>query len=176
MELTDIKRLRDMTSLGINDCKKALTEADGNFDQALEILKNKGIQMLEKRDQRAAFQGLVESYVHFGGNLGALVEVNCETDFVARTDVFKKFVKDIAMQVAAANPQYLKKDDISSEALKAKENPDEYIKQNCLLEQQFIKNSKMSISDCLREVVAQTGENIIIKRFVRFSVGEGDES
>jgi len=176
MDLTDIKKLREATSLGVSDCREALSEAKGDFAKALKILKNKGIQMLEKRGSREARQGLIESYIHFGGNLGVLVEVNCETDFVARTDVFKKFAKDVAMHVAAANPEYVKKEDISSEILSEVKNADEYIKGYCLLEQPFIKDSKISVGDYLRNVALQTGENITIKKFVRFSLGGGNES
>lgn len=114
MSLMEVKRLRETTSLGINDCKKALEEAEGDFDKALQSLKKKGIQVAKKKGGRVASQGLIEAYVHFAGNLGAIVEVNCETDFVARTDIFKKFVKDIAMQVVAANPKYIKKTGYSS--------------------------------------------------------------
>jgi len=172
MSLTEIKKLRDMTSLGINDCKKALTEAKGDFDKALEILRNKGIQTLAKKSLRSAGQGRIDSYIHFGGNLGVLVEVNCETDFVARTDVFKAFVKDIAMQIAAANPEYINKDDVPKEVLEPIEDKDAYCKQSCLLEQSFIKDSKLSVADYLREVVSKTGENVVIRRFIRFSLGE----
>jgi len=176
MGLSDIKKLRKLTSLGINDCKKALSESKGDFDKALKILKSKGVQMLEKRSSRATSQGMIDSYVHFGGNLAALVEVNCETDFVARTDVFKKFVKDIAMQIAAANPEHIAEGDIPKDVLKGAKNKDEYIKQYCLLEQTFVKDNKLSVEDYLRDTVSQTGENIVIKRFVRFSLGETDES
>lgn len=176
MSLTDIKRLRQFTSLGLNECKKALSEANGNFDEALKILKNKGIQMQEKKSSRLTRQGLIDAYIHFGGNLGALVEVNCETDFVARTEVFKKFVKDIAMQIVAFNPEYVKKEDIPEEVLKEVKDVDGYVKQYCLLEQQCIKDTKISIEDYLQDVISQTGENIVIKRFNRFSVGESDES
>ena len=174
MGLSDIKKLRKLTSLGVNDCKKALSESKGDFDKALKILKSKGVQMLEKKGSRATGQGVIDSYVHFGGNLAALVEVNCETDFVARTDVFKKFVKDIAMQVAAANPEYIAKEDIPEDVLKDAKNKDEYIKQYCLLKQAFIKDSKLLVGDYLQDTVSQTGENIVIKRFVRFSLGETD--
>lgn len=172
MNLTEIKKLRDMTSLGINDCKKALSESKGDFDKALEILRNKGVQTLKNKSSRTAQQGLIESYIHFGGNLGVLVEVNCETDFVARTDEFKGFVKDIAMQVAAASPEYIKKEDVPKEVIDAIEDKDAYCKRNCLMEQTFIKDSKLSVGDYLRGVAAKTGENILIKRFVRFSLGE----
>lgn len=175
MGLSDIKKLRELTSLGINNCKKALSESKGDFDKALKILKSKGAHMLEKKSSRATRQGMIDSYVHFGGNLAALVEVNCETDFVARTDVFKKFVKDMAMQVAAANPEHIAKEDISEDVLKDVKDKDKYIKQYCLLEQAFIKDNKLSVGDYLRDTVSQTGENIVIKRFVRFSLGEADE-
>lgn len=175
MGLPDIKKLRELTSLGINDCKQALSESKGDFDKALKILKSRGAQMLEKKSSRVARQGVIESYVHFGGNLAVLVEVNCETDFVARTDVFKRFVKDIAMQVAAANPEHIAKEDISKGVLKDVKDKDEYIKQYCLLEQVFVKDNKLSVGDCLRSIVSQTGEKIVIKRFVRFSLGETDE-
>ncbi len=172
MGLDDIKKLRQLTSLGVKDCKKALNDAKGNFDKALGILKNKGIKTLDSKSSRQTRQGLIEAYVHFGGNLGVLVEVNCETDFVARTEVFKKFVKDLAMQIAATNPEYIKKEDISPKELKKVEKPDQYIKQYCLLEQPFIKDNSLSVSQYLRDVVSQTGENVVIKRFVRFSIGE----
>ncbi len=175
MGLDSIKKLRKLTSLGVNDCREALNKSQGNFEQALKILKSRGIDMLSKKSSRATCQGLIDSYVHFGGNLGVIVEVNCETDFVARTDVFKKFVKDIAMQVAAAAPEYIKKDCIPEEVLSGVKNPEEYVKKYCLLEQSFIKNSKLSVQDYLHDVVSQTGENIAIKRFVRFSLGEDNE-
>ncbi|MCK5491595.1 MAG: elongation factor Ts [Candidatus Omnitrophica bacterium] len=175
MGLTEIKKLREQTSLGVNDCKKALIESNGDFGEALKILKNKGIQMLEKKSARLTRQGLIESYIHFGGNLGVLVEINCETDFVARTDIFKKFVKDIAMQIAASKPEYIKKEDIPVEVYSDLKKPEEYVKQYCLLEQAYIKENKKTVADYLREVVSKSGENIVIKRFVRFSLGEENE-
>lgn len=172
MVLADIKKLREMTSLGINDCKKALKDSKGDFNKALKILKSKGIAMLAKRGERLASQGLIESYIHFGGNLGSLVEVNCETDFVARTEVFKKFAKDIAMQIAASMPEYVKKEDIPKDVLDKAKKPDEYVKQYCLMNQPFIKNNKLSVEQYLQEVVSQTGENVVIRRFTRFALGE----
>ncbi|MDD3296049.1 MAG: elongation factor Ts [Candidatus Omnitrophica bacterium] len=172
MGLSDIKKLRELTSLGINECRKALAQAEGNFDKALGILKNRGVQMLEKKSSRTASQGIIDSYIHFGGNLGALVEVNCETDFVARTEVFKKFVKDVAMQVAAVYPEYIGKADVPEDVLKKQENSEEYLKQACLLEQPFIKDNQLTVGQYLRDVVSQTGENVVIKRFVRFSLGD----
>ncbi len=170
MSLPDIKKLREMTSLGISECKKALQETKGDFDRALAILKKKGAQIMEKKKDRATSQGLVESYIHFGGNLGSLVEVNCETDFVARTEVFKKFVKDIAMQVAAVNPKYLKKEDVPADELSKSDDQEKYVKEHCLLEQLFVKDNALTVSEYLRQVVSQTGENIVIKRFSRFSL------
>lgn len=172
MDLEQIKQLRDLTSLGIKDCKKALEESSGDFKKALEILKEKGIQVMEKRSTRLTSRGLIESYVHFGGNLGALVEVNCETDFVARTDVFRKFVKDIVIQIAATNPKYIKRDEVSPDELAAAEDQQDYVKQNCLLEQVFIKDNKITMGEYLRDVISQTGENIVVRRFLRYSLGE----
>jgi elongation factor Ts len=159
-----------MTSLGINECKKALQEAKGNFDKALKILKDKGARVGAEKKDRKTSQGLIEAYVHFQGNLGSLVEVNCETDFVARTEVLKKFAKDLAMQVAATNPKYLSRQDIAAKDLSQIEDVDKYVKENCLLEQLFIKDDSMNIGEYLRRVISQTGENIIIKRFCRFSL------
>ena len=173
--LEQIKKLRELTSLGINDCKSALKEADGDFDKAIKILRAKGANIVAKKGSRTTSQGLIGSYVHFGGNLGALVEVNCETDFVANTDVFKQFVKNIAMQVAAVGPQHIKREDIPQDIVNEINNIDEYAKEACLMEQLFVKDSKINVGEYLREVVSKTGENIVIKRFVRFCLGE-DES
>lgn len=176
MSLDKIKKLRETTSLGINDCKKALAEAKGDFDKALEVLRKKGVQVSDKKKSRTASQGLIEAYVHFSGNLAALVEVNCETDFVARTDVFKKFVKDVSMQVAAAAPKYIKREDIPAQELERAEDVDRYVKEVCLLEQPCIKDNKITVNDYLLDVISQTGENIVLRRFVRFSIGGEDES
>ncbi|MDP2924073.1 MAG: elongation factor Ts [Candidatus Omnitrophota bacterium] len=170
MGLDDIKKLRELTSLGINDCRKALEETEGNFDKALEILRNKGIRVMEEKKGRKTSQGLIEAYVHFGGNLGALVEVNCETDFVARTEVFKKFVKDVAMHIAATNPKYLRRQDIPQEELASIVNIDEYARENCLLEQLFVKDNIVTVEGYLHQVVSQTGEKVVIGRFSRFSL------
>jgi len=170
MSLTDIKKLREMTSLGINECKKALHDSKGDFDKALKVLKEKGASIMASKKARKTSQGIIQAYVHFGGNLGSLVEINCETDFVARTEVFKKFAKDIAMQVAATNPKYLKREDITQEALSAIEEKEQYFKEHCLLEQPYVKDNALTVADYLKQVVSQTGENVIIKRFSRFSL------
>ncbi|MFA5271342.1 MAG: elongation factor Ts [Candidatus Omnitrophota bacterium] len=170
MSLADIKKLREMTSLGINECKKALHDSKGDFDKALKVLKEKGASIMASKKDRKTLQGIIQAYVHFGGNLGALVEINCETDFVARTEIFKKFAKDIAMQVAAVNPKYLKREDVPQEALSSVEDKEQYIKEHCLFEQFFIKDNALTVADYLKQVVSQTGENVIIKRFSRFSL------
>lgn len=175
MNLEDIKKLRRKTSLGVNDCKQALAESDGDFNKALEVLRAKGAEILKKKGARETSQGVIESYIHFGGNIGVLVEVNCETDFVARNDLFKKFAKDIAMHIAAMAPEYLSQDQIPEGTLQNVEDKDDYIKRTCLLGQAFIKDSSLTVADYLKKVVSQTGENIKIKRFVRFAVGEEDE-
>ncbi|MFH1772194.1 MAG: elongation factor Ts [Candidatus Omnitrophota bacterium] len=171
MSMANIKKLRELTSLGINDCKEALVKAKGDFDKALEILRKKGIEIIKKKSGRNTSQGIIDAYIHFGGNLGSLVEVNCETDFVARTEVFKKFVNDLAMQIAAADPKYINREEIPEEEIGKISNLDEFARQNCLLEQFFVKDNKMTIKDYMQEVLSQTGENIVIKRFSRFSLG-----
>ncbi len=174
MSLEKIKKLRETTSLGIKECKKALEEVGGDFNKAYDVLKKRGLEIIEKKKDRETSQGLVESYIHFGGNLGVLVEINCETDFVARTDIFKKFAKDISMHIAAVNPKYLKKEDISKEELENIKDIDIYSKEYCLLSQTFVKDNSFSIEDYLKQVISQTGENIVIKRFVRFSLEENE--
>lgn len=172
MGLDKIKKLRDLTSLGISDCKKALVECQGNFDKALAMLREKGIEVVAKKQGRKTLQGRIESYIHFSGNLGSLVEVNCETDFVAKTEGFKQFTKDLAMHIAALGPRYIKREDVPAADLADAEDKEAYIRETCLMEQLFVKDSAKTIGDCLRDVVSQTGENIIIKRFTRFSLGE----
>ncbi|MCF7871170.1 MAG: elongation factor Ts [Candidatus Omnitrophica bacterium] len=175
MSLEDIKKLREKTSLGVNDCKQALKEAEGDFNKALKVLRAKGADVLKKKGSRTASQGVIESYVHFGGNIGVLVEVNCETDFVARTDLFKKFAKDIAMHIAAIAPDYISQEQVPQDVSEQVKDKQEYCKKNCLLNQPFVKDSTMTVADYLKKIVSQTGENIKIERFVRFVVGEEDE-
>jgi len=170
--LEKIKRLRELTSVGVNECKKALEESGGDLEKALKILKQRGAQIIEKKSSRKAKEGIIEAYIHFGKNLGALVEVNCETDFVARTEIFKEFAKNIAMQVAACGAKYVKKEDIPQDVLDKIENKEEFIQKYCLLSQPFIKDNSKTVEDYLKEVVAQTQENVVIRRFVRFVLGE----
>jgi len=188
-----IKQLRQMTGAGIMECKGALSEAEGNIEKAVEVLRKKGLMIARKKADRAAEEGRVESYVHSNAKIGVLVEVNCETDFVAKCDDFRQFTKDIAMQIAAANPLYLKGEDVPVEVIEKereiiksqiKDKPanilekivdgkvDKYLQEVCLLEQPFIKDDKIKIKDYLNQIVGKIRENIVIKRFVRFSLGE----
>jgi len=190
-----VKALREKTGAGMMDCKRALQETGGDMDKATEYLREKGLAAAAKRAGRTAAEGLVESYIHLGGKLGVLVEVNCETDFVARTPEFREFVRDIAMQVAAANPQYLAKEDVPAAVLdKEREilrvqalnegkpekvvdrivegRLEKFYSENCLLEQPFIKDPDKKVHELLTEKIARIGENIVIRRFVRFQLGE----
>jgi elongation factor Ts len=193
-----VKELRDKTGAGMMDCKKALSETQGNMDKAAEWLRVKGLAKAGQKSDRVAAEGLVASYIHMGGKLGVLCEVNCESDFVARGDTFKDFVKDISMQIAAARPEYLKREDVPAERV-AKEKSlfeaevkeagkpaavvdkivggklDKWFGEICLLEQAWVKEPKRTIEDLRTEVVQKTGENVQIRRFVRWSLGEGIE-
>ena len=162
VSLDAIKELREKTGLGIMDCKKALAECQGNLELALEKLKAKGVAIAEKKAERTLAAGLIETYVHAGGRVAAMVEVNCETDFVARTPEFKALAHDIAMQVAAMDPKFL-----SPENAPADTNPQEV----CLLAQPFIKDPRRSIQDIIVEVIAKVRENIGVRRFCRFELG-----
>lgn len=193
-----IKELRQKTGAGILDCKKALTECNGNMEKAIEYLREKGIAKASKKADRIASEGLVESYIHAGGRIGVLVEVNCETDFVAKNEEFKTFVRDVAMQIAAMNPQYVSKREVPEEivqkereALKkeaiAEGKPEQIVnkivegrlekfyKEICLLEQAFVKDSDKTIDQLVKEQIARIGENISIRRFTRYELGEGIE-
>lgn len=194
----DVMELRQRTGVGMMDCKNALTETNGDLEKAIDFLREKGMATAAKKQGRIASQGIVESYIHMGGKIGVLVEVNCETDFVARGDQFKNFVKDIAMQIAAAKPSYVTKDEVDTaelekerEVLKAqalnepKPKPiaiiekmvegriQKYYKEVCLMEQEFVKDSSMTITDYLNATIAKIGEKITIRRFVRYEMGEG---
>jgi elongation factor Ts len=193
-----IKELRAKTGAGIMDCKKALTESDGDYDKAVIWLREKGLASAAKKADRIASEGVVASYIHMGGKIGVLVEVNCETDFVAKNSDFKEFVKDLAMHIAACNPSYLSKADVPAEVvesereiLKAKALNDgkkaelldriadggieKLYKETCLLEQPFVKDDKITVEGKLRELIATIGENIVIRRFTRYQMGEGLE-
>ena len=193
-----VKKLRETTGAGMMDCKKALVETGGDTEKAVALLREKGLAKAAKRAGRTASQGVVDSYIHLGGKVGVLVEVNCETDFVARNEEFKSFVRDICLQVAATNPAFLSREDVPQGELdKEKEilknqalnegkpekivekivtgKLEKYFEENCLLEQSFIKDTDIKVSDLLSNLIAKIGENIVIRRFTRYEMGEGLE-
>lgn len=194
-----VQDLRAKTGAGIMDCKKALAESEADFGKAVEYLRKKGLSAAAKKAHRIASEGAVGSYIHAGGKIGVMVEVNCETDFVARNTDFQQFVKDLAMHVAASSPDFVSREEIPKhqvdkerEILKAqveeqgKKPPEimdkivtgrleKFFKENCLLEQPFVKDPEKSITDYLNEIVAKIGEKIVVRRFVRFQLGEGLE-
>ena len=193
-----VKELRLKTGAGMMDCKKALVESKGDLDKAVEYLREKGLSAAAKRAGRATGEGVIEAYIHTGGKIGVLVEVNCETDFVARNQQFKDFAHDIAMQVAAANPAYVSKEEIPAEIIQREQEilrqqalnegkPEKIVdrivagrinkfyEEACLLEQVYIKDQDKTIKDLLAEQIATIGENISIRRFARFVLGEEEE-
>ncbi len=190
-----VKELREKTGAGIMDCKQALQEADGDFEKAVDILRKKGMASAQKRAGREAKEGVIEAYIHPGNRLGVLIEVNCETDFVARNEEFRQFVRNMAMQIAASNPLFVSREDVPAEVVEkeleiyrsqAKEagkpehiidkiaqgKLEKYYQEVCLLEQNFIRDPDRTVEEILNEIRAKIGENIIIKRFVRFQLGE----
>lgn len=191
---SSVKELRDQTGAGMMDCKKALTESDGDAEKALDFLRKKGLAKAQGKASREASDGYIGSYIHMGGKIGVLVEVNCETDFVAKTDDFQDLVKDIAMHIAATNPTYVSREEIPSEIIdKEKEiyasqvenkapqvvekivegKLEKFFSEACLVDQLFVKDpdQKAKIKDLIVEKIAKLGENIVIKRFVRFQLG-----
>lgn len=193
-----VKELRERTGAGMLDCKKALDETNGDIDKAIAVLREKGLAAAANKAGRIATEGVVESYIHGGGRIGVLVEINCETDFVGKTDQFKEFARDIAMHIAAASPKYVRREEVPAEELeKEKEilknqalnegKPEKivekmvegrinkYYEENCLMEQAFIKDPDKTINTLLNEKISTIGENISIRRFARFELGEGLE-
>jgi len=160
----DIKKLREETGAGIMECKKTLEEAHGDTKKATDMLKERGLALAQKKACRAANQGLIECYIHHGGQIGAIVEVNCETDFVARTNEFKELSHDIALQIAAMSPQFIREEDIP-------EGTETDPQSTCLLLQPFIKDPTKNIGDIITETIAKVGENIKVRRFCRFELG-----
>lgn len=160
-----IKRLRELSGAGIMDCRGALITCGGNIEKALEVLKEKGLLQAQKKSERTTSQGLVEAYIHTAGRIGAMIEVNCETDFVARTDEFKELAHCLAMQVAAMAPQYIAEKDIP-------EGKEVIAAEACLMSQPYIKDPVKTIKDIVTETIAKTGENIRISRFIRYELGE----
>jgi elongation factor Ts len=194
MSIEDIKRLKELTGVGLTDAKAALTEANGDFDKALEAMRKKGLTKADKRGEREARQGLVGTYNH-DGRIGVIVEINCETDFVARNEIFTDLVKDVAMHIAASNPEFVSAEDIPAEAREAKKKEllegdslkgkpadmaekivegqlNKYFAERCLLDQPFIKNPDQTVGDYVKDHNARLGENIVVRRFSRIALGE----
>lgn len=172
VDALSVKALREKTGAGFLDCKKALLETKNDMVQAVKWLREKGLSDAVKRVGREASQGLVSSYIHGEGRIGVLIEVNCETDFVARTDQFKAFVKDLTLHIAALDPQYLSEQEVP---LEERKRGDEWLSEVCLLKQKFVKDNKKVVEEYLKEVISKTGENIIVRRFVRWELGEEEE-
>ena len=190
-----VKQLREKTGAGIMDCKAALAESKGDLDKAVEFLRKKGLATAQKRAGRAMSEGVIESYIHMGGKIGVMVEVNCETDFVAKTDDFKEFARNIAMHVAAVSPVGIVPEDVPPEIIEkekeiyraqaldlgkpekmvdkiAEGKLNKFFKESCLMNQPYVKDPNLTVADYLNDVIAKTGENITIRRFARFQVGE----
>lgn len=190
-----VKQLRERTGAGIMDCKEALGECGADLDKAIDFLRKKGLATAQKRAGRAMTEGVVESYIHMGGKIGVMVEVNCETDFVGKTDDFREFARNIAMHIAATSPAGIQPEDVPEDVLEREKEiyraqaletgkPEavvekimegkiaKFLKEVCLMNQAYVKNPDMTIADYLNEVIAKTGENIVIKRFARFQLGE----
>ncbi len=195
---TMVKQLREKTGAGMMDCKQALVECDADIDKAVDFLRKKGLATAQKRAGRAMTEGTVQSYIHMGGKLGVLVEVNCETDFVAKNEDFLSFAKNVAMHIAASNPLGIRPEDVPEEIVNREKDiyqaqalemgkPEnvvpkivegklnKFYKDNCLLNQPYVKNPDLSVEDLLNELIAKIGENISIRRFVRFQTGEAQE-
>ncbi len=194
-----VKDLREKTGAGMMDCKRALVKAGGDQEKAILILREQGLAAAAKKASRTAAQGIVESYIHMGGKVGVLVEVNCETDFVAKTDEFRSFVRDICLQVAASNPQYLGREQVPESVLVQEKSIlrtqalnegkpekivekivegriEKFYREQCLLEQVFIKDPEITIQQLLSALISKIGENIVIRRYARFVMGEGVET
>jgi len=171
ISLESIKELRETTFASVSDCQQALKDAKGDVRKAAGLLRKRGLEIAAKKQDRAAKEGRIEAYVHHGNKIGVLLEVDCETDFVARNSDFCQFTKDIAMQIAATNPTYINKEEVPEEIIKEEKDKDKFYKDNCLLEQAFIKDPGLTIKDCLGSLIVKIGENIVIRRFVRYKIG-----
>ena len=195
---TMVKQLREKSGAGMMDCKQALVECDADIDKAVDFLRKKGLATAQKRAGRAMMEGTIQSYIHMGGKLGVLVEVNCETDFVAKNEDFVQFAKNIAMHIAATNPLGVRPEDVSEETVQRERDiyqaqaaetgkpenvitkivdgkMNKFFKENCLLNQAYVRDPDLTVEDVLNELIAKIGENITIKRFVRFQTGETQE-
>ncbi|MBP6941554.1 MAG: translation elongation factor Ts [Syntrophorhabdaceae bacterium] len=197
MEITAeaVKKLREKTGVGLMDCKEALKQSKGDMEKAIEFLREKGLAKLQKRMGKIASEGIIASYIHTGGKVGTIVEVNCETDFVANTKEFQEFAKDIAMQITASVPLYVKREDVPAEAIEKEKNIyrkqalesgkpekivdkiaegklEKFYQEVCLIEQSFIKNPDITVKELLEELIVKMGEKILVNRFIRFQLGE----
>ncbi len=194
-----VRELRERTGAGMLDCQKALSQAGGDMEKAIQILREKGLATAQKKASRVASQGLVASYIHAGGKIGVLIEVNCETDFVARTNEFQELVRDLAMQVAAANPRWVRREDVPQQVIESEREIyraqaagsgkpqhviekivegklEKFFADTCLLEQPFIKDPDRTVQQLVTDAVARIGENIVVRRFARFQLGELSEA
>jgi elongation factor Ts len=167
-----IKELRNLSSASIADCKKALQDSGGQIKKAQELLRKRGLEIAAKKQGLAAKEGRIESYVHLGNKIGALLEVNCQTDFVAKNDTFVQFTKDIAMQIVACDPSFIKKEDVEDKVIKKEKDKEAFYKSHCLLEQVFVKDPGIAVKDHLASMIAKFNENIVIRRFIRYKIGE----
>jgi len=167
-----IKELRELTSCGVIECRKALEESNGDIQKAKAILQRRGMELAAKKGSREAKEGRIETYIHQGSKLGVMVEINCETDFVAQTDDFKRFSKDVAMHIAAVNPKYVKREDVPADIVKEQKDPEPFYKEVCLLEQPFVRDPSQTIQANIHSLISKTGENIFISRFVRYKINE----
>ncbi|MCS7254136.1 MAG: translation elongation factor Ts [Armatimonadota bacterium] len=195
VSVEEVKRLREMTGAGVMDCKRALEMAEGDFEKAIEILRAEGLAKAEKRSGRVTSEGVITSYIHTGGRIGAMVELDCESDFVARTDEFRRLAYELAMQVAAMDPKYISRHDIPEEVIESQkrayrthaiaegipedmieevvnERLESFIQEVCLLEQPYIRDETRTVGELIKEMIARLGENIVVRRFVRFAVGQ----
>ncbi len=172
VSLESIKELRNITLASIADCRKALQESGGDIQKAVERLRKLGLEIAAKRDNRQAKEGRIEAYVHQGNKIGVLLEVDCETDFAAKNSEFCQFTKDVAMQIAACNPVYIKKEDVPKKIIEKEKDKELFLKNNCLLEQPFVKDLIITVKDYLGSLIAKIGENVVIRRFVRYKIGE----
>jgi elongation factor Ts len=173
VSMEQVKELRARTQAGILECKKVLEQTNGDMDKAIALLRERGLEVAAKKASREAKDGRIEIYAHTGNRVAAMVEVNCETDFVARNEEFIQLTRDIALHVVGMNPQYVRKEDVPAEALQAPEvaSPEKFYEENVLLEQPFVRDGRVTIGQKIQDTIAKTGENIVVRRFVRYEIG-----
>ena len=171
ISIESIKELRNLTSASMAECKKALVESQGDIAKAVKLLRKRGLEIAAKKGERNAREGRIESYVHHGNKLGVLLEVNCETDFVAKNPDFAQFTKDLVLHITASCPAYIKREDVPADVLAQQEDKEKYYKEHCLLDQVFVKDPSLTVNDYLGSIVAKMGEKIVINRFARYKIG-----